>query len=143
VDDFLSIASSKAENDSFKNQMKEAWSISDLGSVRFVMGIAVEWECKERTVMLSQTALIDKLVQMFGQTHAAPTSVPMDPGLKLQRMNRTSLPTTDQNELSKLPYCLLYLAVRTGPDISHAVQQLSQFLDNYSYIHWHAAIRVV
>ena len=98
--------------------------------------------------MLSQTALIDKLVQMFGQTHATPMSVPMDPGLKLQRVTRTSLPATDQDELSKLPYhsligCLLYLAVGTRPDISYAVQQLPQFLDTYSYVHWHAAIWVV
>ena len=65
VDDFLSITSSKAENDKFKYQMREAWTISDLGCVHFVIGIAVKWEHKERTVILSQTALIDKLVQMF------------------------------------------------------------------------------
>ena len=29
------------------------------------------------------------------------------------------------------------------PDITYAVQQLSQFLDSYMYAHWNAAIRVV
>ena len=140
LDDFLSITSSKAENDNFKNQRQKAWEISDLGCVHFVIGIAIEWEHKERNLMLSQTALINKLIQMFCQTHAAPVSVPMDPGLKLQWVTHTSLPATDQDELSKLPYrsligCLLYLAVRTCPDISYAIQKLSQFLDTYSYVH--------
>ncbi|KDR64927.1 hypothetical protein GALMADRAFT_82513, partial [Galerina marginata CBS 339.88] len=29
------------------------------------------------------------------------------------------------------------------PDISYAVQQLSQFLDAYTYMHWYAAVWVV
>lgn len=41
VDDFLSIASNKDENEGFKNQMRTVWTISDLGAVRFVVGIAV------------------------------------------------------------------------------------------------------
>lgn len=72
----------------------------------------------------------------------------MDPGLRLQCPDRTKLSTEDQNALSKIPYCslvgcLLYLAIGTQPDIAYPVQQLSQFLDNYSFLHWHAAIRVV
>ena len=72
VDDFLSIASNKNENEIFKNQMREAWTISDLGNVRFVVGIAVTWDRPNHTVMLSQTALIDKIVAQFGQRNASP-----------------------------------------------------------------------
>jgi hypothetical protein len=148
VDDFLSIASTKAENVRFKDQMKEVWTISDLGEVRFVVGIAVEWDRPNHTVKLSQTALIDRIVLQFGQADSAPLSYPMVPGLKLRRIIRSSLPTDDQHHLSKLPYrsligSLLYLAISTRPDISYAIQQLSQFLDCYSYEHWAAAIRVV
>ena len=39
--------------------------------------------------------------------------------------------------------CLIYLSVGMRPDITYAVQQLSQFLDSYMYAHWNAAIRVV
>lgn len=41
VDDFLSVVSSKVKSDRFKEQMEEC-TISDLGCVRFVVGIAVE-----------------------------------------------------------------------------------------------------
>ena len=41
VDDFLSIASSKDENERFKLQMKSLWTISDLGEAKHVVEIAI------------------------------------------------------------------------------------------------------
>ena len=148
VDDFLSIASNKMENEKFKDQMRSIWTISDLGAVRFVVGIAVTWDRPNRTVMLSQTALIDKIVTQFGQRNASPAPVPMDPGLKLRRADYKKLSREELDQIAKLPYrslvgCLLYLSIGTRPDISYSVQQLSQFLDCYTYAHWNAALRVV
>jgi hypothetical protein len=128
--------------------MRQTWTISDLGSVRFVVGIAVERDRQNHSVYLSQTALIDKIIRQFGQENASTISTPMDHGLKLRRMDRTNLSQGENEALLKLPYrslvgCLLYLAISTRPDISYAVQQLSQYLDSYSMLHWHAAIRIV
>lgn len=98
--------------------------------------------------MLSQTALINKIVAQFGQKNASPAPVPMDLGLKLRRADYKKLPCDELDQLTKLPYrslvgCLLYLSISTCPDITYAVQQLSQFLDCYTYAHWNAALRVV
>jgi len=95
--------------------------------------------------MLSQTALIDKIVVQFGQKNASPASVPMDPGLKLRRADYKKLSHEELEQITKLPYrslvgCLLYLSISTCPDITHSVQQLSQFLDCYTYAHWNAAL---
>ena len=51
--------------------MRQVWTISDLGTPRFVVGIAVDWDHENRLVKLSQTALIDKIVGQFGQKDAA------------------------------------------------------------------------
>lgn len=88
VDDFLSIASNKDENEHFKNQMCNVWTISNLGAICFVVGIAVTWD---HMVLLSQTALIDKIVSQFSQKNASPAPVPMDPGLKLRRADYKKL----------------------------------------------------
>ncbi|KAJ3538090.1 hypothetical protein NMY22_g5310 [Coprinellus aureogranulatus] len=148
VDDFLSIATTKEENEAFKEQMRTKWTISELGRPKQFLGIAVEYDDKNNTVLLSQAALIDKIVSQFGQSNAHPCSTPMDPGLKLRRPDKLKFSREDFELLSKLPFrsligCLLYLALGTRPDIAYAVQQLSQFLDNFSYAHWNAAIRVV
>ena len=73
VDNFLSITSNKNKNESFKNQMCDTWTISDLGNIRFVVGIAINWDRPNRTVMLSQSALIDKIVAQFGSTFHSST----------------------------------------------------------------------
>ena len=148
VDDFLSIASNKEENERFKDQMQSVWTISDLGAVRFVVGIAITWDRPNHTVMLSQTALIDKIVSQFGQKNASPAPIPMDPGLKLRRADYKKLTRDELEQITKLPYrslvgCLLYLSIGTRPDITYSVQQLSQYLDCYTYAHWNAALRVV
>src|SRR5262249_41377209 len=128
--------------------MREKWTISELGDVSFCVGISVERDREARTVALSQTALIDRIIAQFKQTDAFPVSTPMDAGLKLRRPDLTKLTPTEREKISRLPYrslvgSLIYLAVGTRPDIAYAVQQLSQFLDKFSYTHWNAAIRVV
>lgn len=148
VDDFLSIASSKESNNIFKEQLKEAWTISDLGTPTHIVGMAVEWDGANRQVFVSQTALIDRLIAQYGQLEASPLSVPMEPGLKLRRVDKLTLTQEELEKITCIPYRnlvggLLWLAISTRPDIQYAVQQLSQFLDCYTSIHWHAAIRVV
>ncbi|CAA7258863.1 unnamed protein product [Cyclocybe aegerita] len=147
VDDFLSIADSTRENDTFEIQMQGLWEISSR-PVKFCVGIAINRNLQDNTVCLSQTALIDKVVSQFGQSDAHPISTPMDPGLKLRRPDPKDITPTERTQLNKLPYrslvgCLIYLAIGTRPDILYAVQQLSQFLDCYTYAHWTAATRVV
>ena len=104
VDDFLSIASYREENERFKQQMHQVWTISDPGDVRFVVGIAVEWDHPNHTVMLSQTALIDRIVTQFGQSEASPLSTPMAPGLKLCRPDPSSVSDADWHALARFRY---------------------------------------
>ena len=147
VDDFLLTSSSKEENERLKAQMRTKWTLSDLGEARFCVGIAITHNRNRCTISLSQTALIDKIINQFGQVDANPVSTPMDPGLKLSRPDLSTLTEEECQSLLKLPYrslvgALIYLAIATQPDITYAVQQLTQLLDCYSFTHWHAAICV-
>ena len=47
------------------------------------------------------------------------------------------------NRNRSLVGALIYLTIGTRPDIDYAFQQLSQFLDCYSFNHWNTAIRIV
>lgn len=38
---------------------------------------------------------------------------------------------------------LMYLAVATRPDLSHAVQFLSRFMANPSYDHWNVSVATI
>lgn len=44
MDNFLSIASTKAANDNFITQLKQTWMISELGTPKHIVGIAIDWD---------------------------------------------------------------------------------------------------
>ena len=149
VDDIISISSSQSENDSFKAELQSHWDISDLGAVKFALGIAISRDRSSRTIHLSQTALIDRIVDQFGQTDSHPVSTPMVPGLIIRRPDPT-LPITGNisSWMARTPYrslvgSLMYLAVGTRPDIAFAVGRLATVFDCYRPEHWDAAVRVV
>ena len=101
IDDFLFIALSKEENNLFKEDMWKIWTISDLGDVSFCVRIAIKWDCLQNTVYLSQTTLIDHIVAQFGQRDSHPTTS-IDPGLKLQCPDKTSISPSDKIEWWKV-----------------------------------------
>jgi hypothetical protein len=131
VDDFMAIGTSVTELDRFKQQMRKKWKISDLGEAKFCVGIGIERDWTQRTVKLSQTALIDCIVNLFGQTDADPYATPMEEGLVLRRPPPDSIATEEER---KLPYrslvgMLSYIVHNTRPDVSYPISKLSCYLD--------------
>lgn len=148
VDDFLNAISSSSEAAKFKRELASIWEISDLGEARFCVGIALERDLANHFIYLSQTALIDKILEQFNMTNCNPVSTPMEAGLILSRYSDVVLTREEELELQHLPYrrlvgLLMYLAIATRPDISLAVQKLSQFMTFYNLTHWAAAKRVI
>ena len=148
VDDFFTVGSSKAVISDFKTQIKTKWQVSELGDARFCLGIGITRDRDTRTIALSQTALIDRIVSQFGLKDAVPVSIPMEPGLHLSRRDHSPRTDAERELMTRTPYrslvgSLMYLAIGTRPDISYAVQQLCKFLDSYGRVHWEAAKRVV
>ena len=150
VDDFISVASSKQANDAFKLQLKSEWTIAE-GDADFCLGIEIERDRTNKFVYVSQKAMIDRIVEAFGQTDAYPVSTPMVEGANsfLKRpAEDENLSEDEKRALAKLPYRsligqLLYPSLGSRPDIAYAVRKLSEFLDCYRRSHWDAAIRVV
>ena len=147
VDDIFSIANPPEENVRFRPQLKSKREISDLGPIKFALGIAVERNAD--TISLSQTAFIDRIIDQFGQGDTHPVDTPMIAGLQLRQPDK-SIPTPPEitEWAARTPYCELigslnYIAVATRPDIVYAVGRLASFLDCFQQEYWTAAIRVL
>jgi hypothetical protein len=149
VDDIISISSSPDENTRFKAQLRDHWELSDLGPVKYALGIAVQRDRQNHTIALSQTALIDRIVEQFGQSDANHVDTPMVAGLQIIRPDKSMpIDSAVASWIQRTPYCSLvgtlnYLAVATRPDIAFAVGRLATVLDCYRPEHWDAAICVV
>jgi Reverse transcriptase (RNA-dependent DNA polymerase) len=149
VDDIISIASSSDENKRFQSLLTSRWDISALGPAKFALGIAISRDRAARTISLSQTVMIDRLLDNFGQLDARPVDMPMVAGLKLERPDRTVPVDPLVSEwATRTPYreligSLMYIAIGTRLDIAFAVNKLASFLDCYRIEHWEASIRVL
>ena len=143
----FSISNPPQENIRFHNQLKSKWDISDLGLIKFALGIAIE--CNNCTISLSQTAFIDCVLEQFRQTNAHPVDTPMVTGLQLRHPDK-SIPVSlevakwrEQTPYCKLVSSLNYVTVVMCPDIAFAVGWLASFLDCFRQDHWTATIRVL
>jgi transposase InsO family protein len=54
VDNIIAVSSSPKENARFKDELRLHWEISDLGTVKFALGIGITHDRPKRTVSLSQ-----------------------------------------------------------------------------------------
>ena len=149
MDDIIVISSTPAENAHFKDELRTKWEISDLGCVKYAFGIGILRNRENHTISLSQTALIDRIVDQFGQADAHSVDTPMVAGLQVTRPDKSSpIPSNIADWIARTPYrslieSLNYLTIGTHPDIAFAVNRLASVLDCYHPKHWDAAICVV
>ena len=147
VDDIFLILNPPEENAHFCDQLKSKWDISDLGPIKFALGITIERNAD--TISLSQTTFIDRIIEQFGQTDTHPVDTPMVAGLQLRHPDKSiPIPSEVTKWRERTPYrelvgSLNYIAVATQPDIAYSVSQLASFLDCFQQDHWTAAIHVL
>jgi len=91
VDDIISATFTPKENQCFKKELKSCWEISDLGPTKHVLGIAIMRDFNVKTIILSQMALINKVVEQFHQINAHSINTPMVASLQLQTPDKTIL----------------------------------------------------
>ena len=149
VDDMAAASSNRAEADRFRAELEATWQITALGEPKLIVGIALHRDRTKRTITLSQTTLIDKIISVYGQKDASIATTPMVFGAQLLKPDpRIELDKNERERLATLPFrspvgSLMYVAAGTRPDIMFAVSKLSRFLDCYHETHWQAAIRVI
>ena len=125
-----------------KAEITQHLNITNLGEARTFVGLQISRNRPERTITIHQTSYITRVLERFGMLDSRIVHTPLDPSVVLT-------PSTEEEPSSlDFPYAavigsLMYAAVATRPDISHAVQRLSQFTSKFSHAHITAVKRVL
>ncbi|XP_048494768.1 uncharacterized mitochondrial protein AtMg00810-like [Beta vulgaris subsp. vulgaris] len=138
VDDLLLTGDDEDSIAQMKLVLDGAFTIKDLGKLRYFLGIEVARNCKG--TMINQRKYAIDIVKDAGMENCHAVTFPFPEGIKL---------STDQGELLEDPEPyrrligkFLYLNL-SRPDLSFSVQQLSQYLSSPRKPHFQAALHVV
>ncbi|BAH92510.1 Os04g0196500 [Oryza sativa Japonica Group] len=138
VDDLIITGDHDDEIRSFKGEMMKLFKMSDLGALRYYLGIEVTQDSDGIT--LGQAAYAGKILEKAGLKDCNPCQTPMEVRLKLRK--GSDFPLVDATLYRSLVGSLRYL-VNTRPDLAFSVGYVSRFMESPREDHLAAVRRIL
>ena len=142
VDDILLLGNDIGMLSSVKLWLSNTFSMKDLGEATYILGIHIYRDRAKRTIGLSQSLYINKILKKFNMLESKKGLLPARHGIHL---SKKMPPQTfeDRERMAKIPYAsaigsLMYAMLCTRPDIAYAVSVTSRFQSNPGLEHWGA-----
>ena len=138
VDDLIITGNDEIGIQEVKNMLKMRFKISDLGELKFFLGIEVIKT--DNGICLIQRKYIIDVLKKFGMLACKPLLLPLDANAKYQPNIGEKIENVQMYR--SIVGSLLYATI-TRPDISYAVGVLSQFMQEPTNIHLNACRKVL
>jgi hypothetical protein len=138
VDDLVITGGNQGDIDKFKKEMKNTFKMSDLGLLKYYLGLEVV-QSKEG-ITVSQRAYAAKILESAGLSDCNPSDTPMESRLKLSKASTS--PAVDATHYRSIVGSLRYL-VNSRPDLSFSVGYVSRFMENPTTEHMTAVKRIL
>jgi hypothetical protein len=123
-----------------KEAIAAMFVIKDLGKASYYLGMLIRRN-SDGGYSLLQTKYVEDVLLRFAMADSKTSPTPLTIGTRLSKFDGEPLPT--DNQYQALVGSLIYLAVNTRPDISHAVGILSRFMSCPTDKHWEAGKHVL
>ena len=139
VDDGLVCGTRKETTGSFIRKLRKTFDVT-VNEPDCYVGMEVKRNREARTISISQSGYISRMLERFGLSDAKTVVSPMEPSVNLV--------VEDSPDATSCPYreaigCLNYLSLISRPDITYAVSTLARFNDKPQMVHWNAVKRVM
>ncbi|KAJ0589103.1 putative RNA-directed DNA polymerase [Helianthus annuus] len=138
VDDIICTSSSDKLIHEFKQGMKDAFEMTDMGLMKRFLGLEVNQT--EVGIFLAQEAYAKALLRRFGMHNCNYEETPMNTSEKLTLEDGTE--QVNGEYFRSLVGGLIYLT-HSRPDLAYAVSTISRFMQKPSKVHMGAARRVL
>jgi hypothetical protein len=142
VDDVLFMGNNMLLLKEKKTAFMKMWECRDLGPISEYLCMKIVRDRNNKKMIIDQIDYAKKVVERFGQQNAKPTYVPLPVGYQPKANEGTAKPE-QRSYYQSIIGSLLYLVLRTRPDIVHAVIMMSQFMVNPSEDHINKSLHIV
>ncbi|CAI7912611.1 unnamed protein product [Closterium sp. NIES-53] len=127
-----------------KSELQKRRTCTDLGELTSYLGLRITRDRAQRSITLTQSHMVQQVLQRFGFTYSSPESTPLPTGHSL------SAPPSDESVEPSGPYpelvgCLMYLMTWTRPDLAYPLSLVARYVapGKHRKVHWDAAKRVL
>ncbi|CAI7886087.1 unnamed protein product [Closterium sp. NIES-54] len=110
-----------------KSELQKRHTCTELGELRSYLGLQITRDRARRTITLTQSHMVQQVLQRFGFTYSSPQATPLS-----TRHSLSALPL-DESVESSGPYpelvgCLMYLMTYTRPDLAYTLSILARYV---------------
>ncbi|CAI7890787.1 unnamed protein product, partial [Closterium sp. NIES-53] len=126
------------------SELQKRHTCTNLGELTSYLGLRITRDRAQCTITLTQSHMVQQVLQRFGFTHFSPLSTPLPTGHSL------SARPSDESVEPSGPYpelvgCLIYLMTCTRPDLAYPLSLLTRYVapGRHRKVHWDAAKRVL
>ncbi|CAI7823018.1 unnamed protein product [Closterium sp. NIES-54] len=144
VDDLVLATADTEALSLVKSELQKRHTCTDLGELRSYLGLQITRVRARRTITLTQSHMVQHVLQRFGFTWSSAQPTPLATGHSL------SAPPSDESVEPSGPYpelvgCLMYLMTCTRPDLAYPLGLLARYeaLGRHRKVHMDAAKRVL
>ncbi|CAI7834650.1 unnamed protein product [Closterium sp. NIES-53] len=127
-----------------KSELQKRHTCTDMGELTSYLGLWITRDRAQRTITLTQSHMVQQVLQRFSFMYSSPQSTPLPSGHSL------SAPPSDESVEPSGPYpelvgCLMYLMTCTRPDLAYPLSLLARYVapGRHRKVHWDAAKRVL
>ncbi|CAI7748251.1 unnamed protein product [Closterium sp. NIES-53] len=127
VDDLVFATADTAGLAHVKSELQKRHTCTDLGELRSYLGLQITRDRAQRTITLTQSHMVQQVLQCFDFTYSSPQATPLS-----TRHSLSALPSDESVEPSgpypELVGCLMYLMTCTRPDLAYPLSILARYV---------------
>ncbi|CAI5481162.1 unnamed protein product [Closterium sp. Yama58-4] len=127
VDDLVFATADTAGLAYVKSELQKRHTCTDLGELRSYLGLQITRDRARRTITLTQSHMVQQILQRFDFTYSSPQATPLS-----TRHSLSALPSDESVEPSgpypELVGCLMYLMTCTRPDLAYPLSILARYV---------------
>ncbi|CAI7833444.1 unnamed protein product, partial [Closterium sp. NIES-53] len=127
VDDLVFATADTAVLAHVKSELQKRHTCTDLGELRSYLGLRITRDTAQRTITLTQSHMVQQVLQRFDFTYSSPQATPLS-----TRHSLSTLPSDESVEPSgpylELVGCLMYLMTCTRPDLAYPLSILARYV---------------
>ncbi|CAI7849654.1 unnamed protein product, partial [Closterium sp. NIES-54] len=127
VDDLVFATADTAGLAHVKSELQTRHTCTDLGELHSYLGLQITRDRAQRTITLTQSHMVQQVLQRFDFTYSSPQATPLS-----TRHSLSALPSDESVEPSgpypELVGCLMYLMTCTRPDLAYPLSILARFV---------------